>query len=1028
MRLSLRSREDSIKTLVVVCLFLAAAAVSGQTCVPSSTRLCLSAGRFAAAVSWQDAQGNTGVGTGVSLTADTGYFWFFNDANVELVVKVLDARGLNGHFWVFYGALSNVQYTLTVTDTANGQVKAYTNPLGTFGSVGDTGAFPLSSGASISSVGGQPGATLHLGGRFELSDEASSEMESERGRARTEPEALAAPCTVEATSLFLSACRFRVSATWRDFDGNTGSGQAVTLTADTGYFWFFNAANVELVVKVLDARALNGNFWVFYGALSNVEYEISVTDTATGVVKRYLNPAQHFGSTGDTGAFPPVVAPLPSSEELIDLDLKAGKITDEQALVYRVYVAYGSPSLPAAYQSTVSPGIDMPFTRELPKRFPTLSPAAQAAIRPYLIPPVYAGSWGDPDFASSLASGWPLAESARALPNRTTSACSDGAQAAPLPGWAHKLTDHFNIWYRTVIPPHHTNYPTLAEAERAAINIAAVAEAVRTRLTGLFQKFPLSDANEVCNGGDGLIDVYLDQFGFGALAMTSAYLPGCAERPTWMWIAPGKIQDPKDARDIFAHEFMHMIQFAYSRGSACDDYAWLDEAGGNWAIDFVYPPDQYEQIGERRNYAPCYYGVDYGVPIESSEGRGCNGYSDYVFLFYLSHKLGPETIKHINEYAELYDPFDSLDNATAAAGGLKTVWPDFVTAGWNDWQRGVADDFYKWDQLQEGHKKVSDERDSETTTIDLKGLPEKVFDLSLDFNGTIEPLAARYVYLKFPDANARYVVFHNAPADLASGKPHLHIRALMKINGQWKPEEDWTNAPFKTFCRDARDERIEELVVMYSNSNPARPRESSVIDLIPGGPVNFVPAVQVSNVGCWKWEGTASLTTDNVDGPVTVESAAGVVFQRFRFPGSNPEDTVGYDAFQSANLGIARYSVDGPLLGTSCTIHGTADGLLQGDGEFISDGGFILDFLHPDPRLNRTAIGSGRTNIPVVTETITCSGNTETNTGPKDVRWLSWPEEGASVSADGLHLTGRWERIDDDGHKVSVWDLTAKRE
>ncbi|HEX7184751.1 MAG TPA: hypothetical protein VF756_29655, partial [Thermoanaerobaculia bacterium] len=77
----------------------------------------------------------------VGLTADTGYFWFFDDANVELVTKVLDGRAGNGKYWFFYGALSNVEYTVTVTDTQTGRIKTYTNPRGRFASVGDTQAF-----------------------------------------------------------------------------------------------------------------------------------------------------------------------------------------------------------------------------------------------------------------------------------------------------------------------------------------------------------------------------------------------------------------------------------------------------------------------------------------------------------------------------------------------------------------------------------------------------------------------------------------------------------------------------------------------------------------------------------------------------------------------------------------------------------------------------------------------------------------------------------------------------------------------
>jgi hypothetical protein len=48
---------------------------------------------------------------------------------------------VNGHYWVFYGALSNVEYTLTVTDTMTGKVKTYKNPLGRFASAADTAAF-----------------------------------------------------------------------------------------------------------------------------------------------------------------------------------------------------------------------------------------------------------------------------------------------------------------------------------------------------------------------------------------------------------------------------------------------------------------------------------------------------------------------------------------------------------------------------------------------------------------------------------------------------------------------------------------------------------------------------------------------------------------------------------------------------------------------------------------------------------------------------------------------------------------------
>lgn len=111
-----------------------------------------------------------------------------------------------------------------------------------------------------------------------------------------------ANCVITATNACLAAGRFRVSVTWRSPTGS-GVGTSAHITADTAYFWFFNSANVELVVKVLDARTINGRFWVFYGALSDVEYTITITDTERGLVKTYFNPQSQLASVADTSAF-----------------------------------------------------------------------------------------------------------------------------------------------------------------------------------------------------------------------------------------------------------------------------------------------------------------------------------------------------------------------------------------------------------------------------------------------------------------------------------------------------------------------------------------------------------------------------------------------------------------------------------------------------------------------------------------------------------------------------------------------------
>lgn len=107
-------------------------------CTPSSTRLCLLNDRFQVEV-----LRNAVAQPAIELTPETGTVWFFNSENAEVFVKVLDGRGVNGHYWVFYGSLTDRSFTVRVVDTLTGQVVTYDNAQGN--SVcghGDTSAFP----------------------------------------------------------------------------------------------------------------------------------------------------------------------------------------------------------------------------------------------------------------------------------------------------------------------------------------------------------------------------------------------------------------------------------------------------------------------------------------------------------------------------------------------------------------------------------------------------------------------------------------------------------------------------------------------------------------------------------------------------------------------------------------------------------------------------------------------------------------------------------------------------------------------
>ena len=249
--------------------------VNVASCASNATSLCLNGGRFSIHAAWSTTDGRSGEGQAVGVTGDTGIFWFFSSGNVEMIVKIVDGRAVNSRFWLFAGGLTDVDVVMTVLDTQTGSSRIYHNPQGhAFQPIQDTGTFLASA-------------------VFEPGTEATESAEPEPSAAdlrQAQPSSAEAPCAANATTLCLNNSRFKVQTQWTTTAGATGAGQAVSLTGDTGYFWFFTSNNVEMVIKVVDGRAVNGRFWVFAGGLTNVNVIITVTDTLTGAVRTYVNP------------------------------------------------------------------------------------------------------------------------------------------------------------------------------------------------------------------------------------------------------------------------------------------------------------------------------------------------------------------------------------------------------------------------------------------------------------------------------------------------------------------------------------------------------------------------------------------------------------------------------------------------------------------------------------------------------------------------------------------------------------------
>ncbi len=150
------------KWRIAMLAVLASAALGGvrlaaavTPCVADGTTLCIDDApgdqRYQLRATYQTAQGGglSGNGHAVSLApvglSGGGAFWFFAASNPEMLVKVLNGCGVDGHHWVFAAATTNVGFSLVVTDTFTGATQTYTNADLTLAApIQDTAAFDCS--------------------------------------------------------------------------------------------------------------------------------------------------------------------------------------------------------------------------------------------------------------------------------------------------------------------------------------------------------------------------------------------------------------------------------------------------------------------------------------------------------------------------------------------------------------------------------------------------------------------------------------------------------------------------------------------------------------------------------------------------------------------------------------------------------------------------------------------------------------------------------------------------------------------
>jgi hypothetical protein len=241
----------------------------------------------------------------------------------EVVVKMLDATALPGQgYWLFSTALTNVPYSLAVTDTSSGRIQVYDGQA--FCGAADVHAFAAGRPAET------PAATLQR---------------------QVQPRSFG-------SELELLSGRFRVTVAAIDpWTGDPVAGVAIPQSDHFGYFSLpaltGDATFPEVFVKMLDATWLpdgDGDFWVFESGLTSLPYTLTVTDIATGASRTYRNepvdPARLCGSadTRVTGSPAPTALPeewVASLYDELDTSARASQSGERLSLLAMTAIRAG---------------------------------------------------------------------------------------------------------------------------------------------------------------------------------------------------------------------------------------------------------------------------------------------------------------------------------------------------------------------------------------------------------------------------------------------------------------------------------------------------------------------------------------------------------------------------------------------------------------------------------------------------------------------------------------------------------------
>jgi hypothetical protein len=226
------------------------------------------------------------LGRSLSSTSisDTAIFTFGDPLVVELMVRLSDARPFENKVHLYLGGLSDVEFSVKVTDTLTGIFKEYRKPPNQLVGTIDRTSFP--------------GGTSLQDGVDALKNASAS---------------LQVTPLAEVSTIRLLNNRFEVRMRYKNqFTNPAGLGFmntrsiASSPTTETAVFFFDeNVGSVEWMVRFSDARPFANRIDFFHGGLSDVEFTIEVLDTVTGARREYQKGPFSLAGQVDRDSFTP---------------------------------------------------------------------------------------------------------------------------------------------------------------------------------------------------------------------------------------------------------------------------------------------------------------------------------------------------------------------------------------------------------------------------------------------------------------------------------------------------------------------------------------------------------------------------------------------------------------------------------------------------------------------------------------------------------------------------------------------------